>query len=176
MAIGKAISVMAIIITIVSIFLGSTVSLAIVANSDRINQTINPGYSYRTYVDTNIVVVSTSNVTTLTKGRVLNSSITITLNQTSWGGVTTLPASNYTLTSAGTISTGGQITFNNKCLNSTKTYLCTITYTYDDLAESNGNLAWNSTLSTVYSSWPLLALTVLAMIGSAVLFSIMLFR
>lgn len=171
-----AIPVMAIIITIVTIALGSVIGLAMMAQSNTINQVINPGYSYRSATDSNVVVVSTSNVTTLTKGRVLNSSITITLNQTSWGGVTTLPASNYTLTSLGTISTGGQIRFNPNALNATKTYLCTITYTYDDLAESNGNLAWNSTLSTVYSSWPLLGLVVLALIGSAVLFSIMLFR
>ncbi len=170
------IPVMAIIITIVTITLGSVIGLAMMAQSNTVFQAIAPGSNYRSATDSNVVVVSTSNSTTLTFGRVVNSSITVTLNQTSYGGVTTLPASNYTLTSLGTISAGGVITFNSPCLNTTKTYLCTITYTYDDLQASNGNLAWNNTASTIYSSWPLLGLVVLALIGSAVLFSIMVFR
>lgn len=168
--------VMAIIVTIVSVVLGSVVGLAMVSNSDRINQVINPGYSYRSATDSKVVVVSTSNATTLTFGRVVNGSVTVTLNQTNFAGLTTPLSSNYTLTSLGTCYTGGVVTFNNPCLNTTKTYLCTITYTYDDLQQSNGNLAWNNTISTVYSSWPLLGLVVLALIGSAVLFSIMVFR
>jgi hypothetical protein len=176
MAKGGMIPVMAIIITIVTIALGSVIGLAMVAQSNNVFQAIAPGNSYRSQIDSNVVVVSTSNATTLTFGRVVNGSVTVTLNQTNYFGLTTPLSSNYTLTSLGTISTGGVLTFNSPCLNTTKTYLCTITYTYDDLQASNGNLAWNNTASTIYSSWPLLGLVVLALIGSAVLFSIMVFR
>lgn len=41
---------------------------------------------------------------------------------------------------------------------------------------SNASTAFNNTVSIVYSSWPLLGLAVLAMIGATVIAAIMIFR
>lgn len=177
MAKNEMIPVMAIILTIVTIMLGSTIGLAMIGKGDTVFQSLVPGNQYTAYTESIVGInPAVSNVSTLTYGRVTNSSITVTLNQTESNGLTTLVQNtHFVLTSYGTLTAGGQLTFST--LNKTKLYTATVVYEYyRDVGALNGNAAWNNTASTIFSSWPLLALVVLALIGSAVLFSIMVFR
>ena len=91
---------------------------------------------YSAYTQSNVVVVSTSNSTTLTYSA-QNASTnalndlwwTVTLNQTNFKGYTTIYFNSPT---AGNLSYSADktLTFNPQCLNATKTYLVTITYNY----------------------------------------------
>lgn len=115
---------------ILALFLIMVVALALTPTL----QTASVDAQYTPFTNVNTVVVSTSNSTTLTYSARNGSTNaindlywTISLNQTNYFGFTTIKFGN---TQAGnvTYSADKTVTFGVPCLNSTKTYLVTITY------------------------------------------------
>jgi hypothetical protein len=140
---GQTSIAIALIVTLLVLSIAIPIGLWI---SNAVFPTAQLGPTWTGYTDYETVVVSTSNTTTLTYGAVQNASMTVTLNQTNKYGQTSLTQNlNFTLSSAGTPGTGGQVTFVD--LNATKTYNCTIGYYFQ--VNYNTQSTFNSTMTTL---------------------------